>query len=300
MNRIRIASRSSLLAMAQCRLVAEAIRRVAPDVDVTIAPMTTPGDRRRGPLAGAGGKGLFTAELEDALRRGRVDLAVHSAKDLPAAMPDDLTIAAVPPREDPRDALAAARPLALLPSGATVGTGSLRRAALLRAARPDVQATPLRGNVETRLARVLDGKLDAVVMAMAGLLRSGLARRHANWIHPLPAETFIPAAGQAALAVQAAAGRGDVLALLRPLDDAAARAALEAERSVVASLGASCHSCLAVHVACGGAGWRGWAMAARPDGADMQRFEACGPSAAAVGEALRGRMRNAGVEGLLG
>ncbi|HAU36818.1 MAG TPA: hydroxymethylbilane synthase, partial [Phycisphaerales bacterium] len=204
---LRIGTRRSRLATAQATLVVDALRRAHPGLACELAPLLTRGDRRTGPLADAGGKGLFTAELEDALRAGRIHLAVHSAKDMPAEMPAGLVIAAVPDRADPRDALVSRDGLAPadLPRGARVGTGSERRRVQLLALRDDLEIVALRGNVETRLSAALDGALDAVVLAMAGLERVGLAQEHATRVRPLDVATFLPAAGQGALAVQSQA-----------------------------------------------------------------------------------------------
>ena len=199
MQTIRIATRGSQLALAQTGQVAELIRQANPALRTELVAISTRGDRHAGPLAEVGGKGLFTRELEEALRAGTVDLAVHSAKDLPAEMESDFAIAAVPVRQDARDALASrSGPLAELPGGAAVGTGSLRRRAQLLAARPDLNVVPIRGNVETRLLKALgeQAELHAVVLAMAGLNRGGLADKYGDRLFPLDADQVIPAAGQ--------------------------------------------------------------------------------------------------------
>jgi hydroxymethylbilane synthase len=295
---ITIGSRRSQLAMAQSQLVADALLAAWDGLAVEIVGMDTLGDRTAGPLTAIGGKGLFTTELEAALRDGRVDLAIHSAKDLPVDLPADMAIAAVPPREDARDCLVcgkvageagAAGALASLPKGAVVGTSSLRRRAQVLAMRGDLSVVPLRGNVETRVGRALSGEMDAVVLAMAGLRRCGLAARHAEHIIPLELDVFVPAAAQGALAVQCAAARGDVRQLLAAIDHAPSHAALDAERSVLAAMGADCGSCVAVHVApaaAGWAGWAGWAMIADVDGTNLRRFTARGDTAAKAATAL--------------
>ena len=232
MDVIRIASRASQLALAQSRLVAELISAKL-GVRAEIVPMLTRGDTTAGALTAMGGKGLFTAELEAALRQGRVDIAVHSAKDLPADLPGDMSIVACPPRSDPRDALV--RPdgaSADLPAGARVGTSSHRRAAQVLRRWPTARIVPLRGNVETRLGKVLTGELDAAVLAMAGLIRTGLTQRHAGQIHPLALEDFIPAAGQGVLAVQAITENVALAAKLAAIDHPPSRQALLAERTV--------------------------------------------------------------------
>jgi hydroxymethylbilane synthase len=275
MERLRIGTRRSLLARRQAEIVAEALCGCVGGLQVEIVPIVTRGDRTRGPLGPAGGKGLFTTELERALRGGEVDLAVHSAKDLPVAMAGDLAIAAVSPRADPRDALVSSSGtgVADLPVGARVGTSSLRRSAQLRALRGDVEVVPIRGNIETRLSRALEpgrAALDAVVVAMAALERSGLAQRHAGNIHALAIEEFVPAAGQGLLAVQCMAD-GAAAALAAGIDDRLAHQSLAAERETLRGLGADCHSCVGVHVWADGPEWRAWAMVAEADGSELMR-----------------------------
>jgi hydroxymethylbilane synthase len=299
----RIGTRGSPLAMAQARLVAVAIERACPPCRAALVPITTRGDRTAGPLDAVGGKGLFTAELEAALREGRVHLAVHSAKDLPAQMPADLVLAGVPPREDPRDALVTrhGESLADLPPRAAVGTGSLRRAAQLTTIRADLKIVPLRGNVETRVRKLLEdrsdaggGALEAVVLAMAGLKRSGLLETHRERIHALSIEEFIPAAGQGALALQCAAAGAASRAVAERITDADSLAALRAEREVVRALGADCRSCLAVHIRAESGGWRGLAMVAHPDGSDPLRCAAWEAGPAPAAEALLEALRRGG------
>jgi len=304
MRVIRIGTRRSGLAMAQSRLVADAIVARRPGWRVEPAPIETRGDRTFGPLTAAGGKGLFTAELEVQLRAGSLELAVHSAKDMPAAMGDDLCIAAVPPRGDARDALLSRHAgIDALPPGAKVGTGSPRRAALLKAMRPDVEVLAVRGNVETRLSKATgsSAELDAVVLAMAGLIRSGLAEEHAAAIHPLAVEDFIPAAGQGSLVIQAARSGLDteLAAVLQEIGDAAAETALLAERAVLLALEADCHSCLAVHILPAEDQWRGLAMVARPDGSDMLRLQARQSTPDATAEALIEKLLAAGAKELI-
>ena len=286
---LKIGTRRSGLARAQSKCVADLMRAVWPGLELELVSFSTRGDRQGGPLAEVGGKGLFTAELEEALDAGLVDLAVHSAKDLPAEDPPGLIIAATPARHDPCDALVTTHPgLDNLPSGATVGTGSLRRSALLRRLRDDLKIVPLRGNVETRLGKVLGPKpeLDATILAWAGLLRSGLAGRFAGNIHPLPAETFIPAAGQGTLAIQTQADNAEVTKLLAPLNDQATRESLQAERAFLRMLHAGCHSCIAAYIRPADTGWAGDAMLARPDGTDMKTVSAKARTAKETGETL--------------
>jgi hydroxymethylbilane synthase len=285
---LRIATRGSLLAMRQSEMVAQAIRSGS-GVAVELVAIVTTGDRQAGSLADAGGKGLFTAELEEALRAGRVDVAVHSAKDMPAVLGEEFAILAVPSRADPRDAVVSRHgPLESLPPGARVGTGSPRRAAQLLAARRDLRIEPVRGNVDTRVRKALgDGaELDAVVLAMAGLDRSGLREQFGPCIHPLPLEQCIPAPGQGVLAIESLAAAGKAAKLAALLEDADSRQALQAEREVVRRLQADCRSCLAVHVAPGDDGWHGLTLAADKAGKRRLRVEWWGDSAAEVGEEL--------------
>jgi hydroxymethylbilane synthase len=244
MRAVRTATRGSELALWQARHVAQRVEALL-DVATEIVPLKTSGDRLRDvPLAELGGKGLFVKEIEEALLEGRADLAVHSAKDLPALQRPELVLAAFPERADPRDALVAREPgatLAGLRRGARVGTGSVRRAAQLRRARPDLEVVPLRGNVPTRLRRLDAEGLDAVVLACAGLERLGLAARIAERIAP---EAVLPAVAQGALAVQAR--RDDPLAArLAALDHAPSARRVAAERSFLEGVGGDCNVPLA-------------------------------------------------------
>ncbi len=232
--RLRLGTRGSALAVGQSELVADALR--ANGHDVELVRIRTGGDVETGSLASLGGLGVFAAELRRAILDGRVDFAVHSLKDLPTAAVPGLTIAAVPAREDPRDVLCGrdGATLATLPAGATVGTGSPRRVAQLRAQRPDLRYVDVRGNVGTRLARVAEGDLDAVVLAAAGLRRLGLER------HVTDLLGILPAPGQGALALECRLDDAGVIGALAELDDADTRAAVEAERAVLAGLGGGC------------------------------------------------------------
>lgn len=234
---LRLGTRRSTLARTQSSTVADWLR--ARGHVVELVEILTHGDVTQAPLAQIGGTGVFASALRAALQRGEVDLAVHSLKDLPTAGEPGLTIAAIPPRADPRDALCARDHLTLdqLPSRAKVGTGSARRAAQLHLARPDLRIEQLRGNVETRLASVSTGTFDAVILAAAGLSRLGLLDRASEL---LPPTTMLPAAGQGALAVEIRADRDDVRAALADLDDPDTRDATTAERALLAELEAGC------------------------------------------------------------
>ena len=242
---IRIGTRGSPLALAQAREVqsklAEALS--APRDNFPIVEIKTSGDKILDrPLSEVGGKGLFTKEIEEALYARTVDIAVHSMKDLETVMPPGLEIGAVLPREDVRDVLLGAESIALLPAGARVGTSAPRRAAQLLHARPDCSVIPFRGNVATRLAKLAAGEADATFLAAAGLNRLG----ETGTGHPLPADEWLPAPGQGAIAIECRADDQDVQGLLADIDDLPSRAAVMAERALLAALGGNCHSAIAV------------------------------------------------------
>jgi len=234
---IRVGTRGSALALAQARLVAS---RIGDDAELVV--ISTAGDKSARPIRELG-DGAFVAALEDALRRGEVDVAVHSLKDVPTADADDLVIAAIPVREDPRDLLVSSTRggLASLPRGALVGTSSPRRAAFLRSARPDVVVAEIRGNVETRLRKVQAGEFDATILALAGLRRLGLPFADDE---VLPTSVMLPAPGQGALAIQCRTDAHLLRGRLGALDDRATRVGVTAERALLRSLGASCELAL--------------------------------------------------------
>ena len=239
---LRLGTRRSKLAMAQSGQVAEAVREVT-GRPVELVEITTYGDTSREHLAQIGGTGVFVAALREALARGEVDFAVHSLKDLPTEQPAELVLAALPVREDPRDVLVARDDLKFtdLPRGARIGTGSPRRMAQLnayaRAHGLDIETVPIRGNVDTRIRYVRDGELDAVVLAAAGLHRIGRIEEVTDF---LSVDTVLPAPGQGALAIECSAQRADLIAALGELDDPFTRAAVTAERSLLAALEAGC------------------------------------------------------------
>ncbi|HET7033583.1 MAG TPA: hydroxymethylbilane synthase, partial [Casimicrobiaceae bacterium] len=251
----------------------------------------TQGDRVQDrSLAEIGGKGLFIKELELALAEGRADLAVHSLKDVPMEMPEGFTLAAVSEREDPRDALVSNRYLDLagLPGGARVGTSSLRREAQLRERDPLLSIQPLRGNVNTRLAKLDRGDYDAIILAAAGLRRLGLAARIASLLDP---EEFLPAAGQGALALECSSDREDVVAALRPLADRETTLATTAERAFARTLSGTCHTPLAAYAIFRRDELWLRGLLASQDGADVMRGELSGATvseqdADALGRAL--------------
>ncbi|MDT3724398.1 hydroxymethylbilane synthase [Streptomyces sp. DSM 41972] len=239
---LRLGTRRSKLAMAQSGQVADAVSQVT-GRPVELVEITTYGDVSREHLAQIGGTGVFVAALREALARGEVDFAVHSLKDLPTTQPDELVVAAIPVREDPRDVIIARDALKLtdLPRGARIGTGSPRRMAQLNAyARThglDFETVPIRGNVDTRIGYVTKGDLDAVVLAAAGLNRVGRSDEVTDF---LSVDTILPAPGQGALAVETTADNADLIAALAQLDDPLTRAAVTAERSLLAALEAGC------------------------------------------------------------
>jgi hydroxymethylbilane synthase len=246
---LRLGSRGSPLALVQARQAQSAIAKacgVAPEA-IEIKVIRTSGDKSQDePLSDAGGKGLFTKEIEEALLAGVIDIAVHSSKDLPAFLPAGLSLAAFLPREDPRDALVSseANSLGELPQNALVGTSSPRRQALLKRIRPDLRIAPMRGNVETRLRKIEAGEVDATVLAAAGLKRLGLLAAASA---VLEVDEFLPAAGQGAIALETRADGDTIRALVGAVDDADTATALAAERAFLAALGGSCRTPIAGH-----------------------------------------------------
>lgn len=277
---------------------------------VEIVVIRTTGDRIQNvPLSEVGGKGLFTKELEEALLAGEVDLAVHSMKDMPSELPAGLSLVSVPERADPRDALVlpAGREavsfepgLPFLPRGAVVGTSSLRRKAQLLALRPDLRILPLRGNVDTRLARLDAGHegLEAILLACAGLTRLGLGHRVSL---AFPPEALVPAVGQGALALEAVSDRGDLAALLGALAHPATRFATEAERAFLGSLEGNCQVPLAGHATVSGGRLHLDGLVAATDGSRVlrDRVEGSVVDAEALGVVLAGRLLEAGADSLL-
>lgn len=305
---LTIATRGSLLARTQTNSMADALRAAHPGLVVEILELTTTGDRVQDkPLPQVGGKGLFTLELEEALRTGRADLAVHSLKDLPTDLPADLILAAVPPREDPHDALVLragslpadeSDPLRSLPPGARVGTSSTRRYAFLRHCRPDLVIEPVRGNLDTRLRKLDEGQYDAILLAAAGLRRLGWGERISAL---LPSESFVPAPAQGALGIESRAGDQRVLDLLAALNDGPTRAAACAERAFLAALGGGCLLPVGALGTLAGEGLVLRTAIASPDGTELMVETAVGP--ADQGEELATRhaaaMLAAGAERLL-
>ena len=284
---MRIGTRGSALALAQAGWVAE---RLGPQAE--LVPIRTSGDRDRRPL---GDKSRFVKEIEDALLAGEVDLAVHSAKDVPARLPDGLAIVGVPERANARDSLCGALSLDDLPEGATVGTSSLRRRSQLLALRRGLDVRDLRGNVDTRLRRLADGELDAAVLAAAGLERLGRSEEGV----PLP--ELIPAPGQGCLALEARVDDSGAVEAAATLTDRPALTCLTAERAVVADLGASCRTPVGAHAVVSERSLHLSAFVGMPDGSEWTRDEQEGSAAdpRALGERVAERLLAAGAARLL-
>jgi hydroxymethylbilane synthase len=283
---VRLGTRGSALALAQAREVAAALG------GAEVVTITTSGDRDRA----RGDKERWVREIDAALLRGDVDLAVHSAKDVPAKLADGIVIAAVPSRADPRDALCGAAGLADLADGARVGTSSLRRAAQLRALRGDLEILELRGNVDTRLGRLAAGDYDAIVLALAGLQRLGRGAEATGTL-----DEMVPAAGQGALAVTVRTGDAEARAAVEPLSDPAAARTLAAERALVSALDADCHTPMGAHAIAGdGDGLVLRAFVGAPDGGMWVRDELRGSDPEALGAEVARRLRAAGADEVLG
>jgi hydroxymethylbilane synthase len=289
---IRIGTRRSRLAMAQAEEVAYHLALLG--VETELVPMQTAGDRREGPFAKGGLKGTFVAEIVQALQRGDVDLAVHSAKDLPSDDPDGVVVAAVPERADPFDVLVSRG--GALEAGAVVGTSSLRRQAQLRRSRPELAVREIRGNVDSRLARLDRGELDGLVLAAAGLARLGLQPGHAV---PFPLEEMVPAPGQGCLAIQARADDPATLEIAAKLDHHRSRVAYEAERALVTALGGDCMLPLGAYAERRDDAVRLLGVVIRPDGSELLWGQAEAPDPREVASAVADVLRAAGADDIL-
>jgi hydroxymethylbilane synthase len=281
---LRIGTRGSPLALVQARMVRDRLAAVlagATDA-IELKIIRTTGDTIVDrPLAEEGGKGLFTKEIEEALIRGDVDLAVHSAKDVPTFLPRGLMLAACLEREDPRDVFISkkAKTIQDLPQRAKVGTASLRRQAIMMRARPDLEVAPLRGNVETRLRKLDDGEADAIILALAGLKRLGLDGRATRI---MSAEEFLPAAGQGAIAIETREDDTATRALLARIDHADTSTAVAAERAFLAVLDGSCKTPIGAHAEIEGEALRFRGLIARPDGSAAHDISAAGKRGDAI------------------
>lgn len=294
-----IGSRGSKLALTQTHWVRDLLLGLEAGLEVEVREIRTTGDVTTGSLRSFGGQGVFTVELENALLDGRIDLAIHSLKDLPTQMHSDLVLVATPEREDVRDALIGPNVSSLddLPVGARLGTGSLRRQAQLKALRPDLEVADIRGNLDTRISKAMRGEYDAVVLAVAGLNRLGWQERIGAY---LTLDQVLPAAGQGALGLQMRAGH-PLQATVALLDHAPTTASVQAERSLLQSLRAGCHAPVAA-----------WgrlaedqlvldALVGHPEGTQLLRARLSAPpaDAAATGERLAGTLREQGADALL-
>jgi hydroxymethylbilane synthase len=278
---IVIGSRGSALALWQARHIAARLQELGAETRIEI--IKTSGDKiQDAPLAKAGGKALFTKEIEEALLAGSIDLAVHSMKDVPTGLPAGLTLAAIPPREEPRDALVGGS-VQDLREGRRVGTSSLRRSAQLRAHQPGLCIEMLRGNVDTRLRKLDERQYDAIVLAAAGLRRLGWQDRIGELI---PVEIMCPAVGQGALAVETRNDGGAAQTLAAALDDPVTRAAVTAERALLEVLGGGCQVPVGAHAWRENHQVRMIAIVARPDGSQLVRGELMGVDPAETGAAL--------------
>jgi hydroxymethylbilane synthase len=304
MTAIRLGTRASALALAQSRLVADRLRSQVSDY-VVLVEITSEGDRDHSPLAQIGGTGVFVSALRDALVAGEIDVAVHSLKDLPTARTPDLRLAAIPEREDPRDVVVARDGLELaeLPGGSVVGTGSPRRAAQIRALGLGFRVDPIRGNVDTRIRLVQQRRVDAVVLARAGLSRLGRLHEVTETLDPL---LMLPAPGQGALAVECRASDAPLIAGLSALDHPGTRSAVTAERSLLAALEAGCTAPVGAlaQIAPGDAGEELWlqAVVAATDGSRIVRMSITGApgEASELGQKLAQDMLAEGVGALTG
>jgi hydroxymethylbilane synthase len=266
---IRIGSRGSALARWQAEHIAAQLRTRGEEVSIEI--VVTTGDRmQQSPFAQLGTKGMFTKEIEEALADGCIDLAVHSLKDLPTVLSPEFEIACIPPRADARDAYVSVgyEQFATLPHGAVVGTSSLRRQALLRALRPDLDVRELRGNVDTRLRKLQEGQYDAIVLAAAGLDRLQQTQHLRARFSP---EEMCPAAGQGALAIECRTTDAQTRKVVAALDHAPTRFAVTLERATLARLEGGCHVPIGVHCAPQGTDWQATAVVAHPDGSRILR-----------------------------
>jgi hydroxymethylbilane synthase len=276
---IVIGSRGSQLALWQARHIQSLL-----NVETRIEIIKTTGDKIQDvPLSQVGGKGLFTKEIEEALLDGRIDLAVHSLKDMPSELPAGLVLSAIPEREDPRDALLGAP----LRPGGRVGTSSLRRSVQLQAMHRGVSIETLRGNLDTRIRKLDEGQYDTIILAAAGLRRLGWADRISELI---PVDVMIPAVGQGALAIETRDDQGEAHRIARTLEHEASRIAITAERAFLAVFGGGCQVPIGAHATISGSGIRLRAFVSEPDGSNVKRGEETGTDPVGVGQALAKRL----------
>lgn len=303
-QKIVIGTRGSKLALWQTNWVKGELERLHPGIEITIEIISTKGDRVQDvslPKLGEQGKGLFTKELEDAMSEGRIDLAVHSLKDLPTELPEGLHIGAISEREDVRDALVARNGIGSfneLPQGAIIGTSSLRRQAQIKAARLDLALLPVRGNVDTRLRKLDEGEFDAIILASAGLSRLGFAERITE---RLSAELVLPAVGQGALAIETRSDDERINKIVAAINHKETRLACEAERAFLKGLGGGCLVPIAAHARIEADALMLKGLVARPDGAEIIRDETSGKAedAQSIGQALADELLKRGADRIL-
>jgi len=299
MSRLLIATRRSRLALWQAEHIKARLEQLHAGLAVDLLPMSTRGDELLDQrLDQAGGKGLFVKELENAMLAGRADLAVHSMKDVPADLPAGFTLAAITAREDPRDAFVSRSYSSLeeMPEGSVIGTSSLRRSTQIAARHPTLRIALLRGNVETRLAKLDRGEYDAIVLAVAGLVRLGLAARIRS---RLGADESLPAPGQGALGIECLQSRQEVVSLLEPLADRATTLCVRAERAVSRALGGSCTLPLAAYAESANGRIQLRALVASADGKRIARAEAAGDDPESLGAAVVEVLRERGATEIL-
>lgn len=299
MKTVSVGTRKSVLAQTQTHWVLDRLKELQPNWNWRVEKIITKGDRiLHVTLSKLGGKGLFIKEIEEALLEGRIDLAVHSMKDLPAEMPGGLTIAAVTHREDPRDCLISRTGLGLdeLPSGSVVGTSSLRRQAQILGRRPDLEVKPVRGNVDTRLRKLEEGQFDAIVLARAGLSRLGLEGRITE---VLTVDKMLPAVGQGALAVQCRSRDESVLRLIRRINDPKTEKAVRAERAFLHAFQGGCHLPVAAFAQVEGEKVYLEGLVASPDGCQVLRDGQEGDCPEEVGCRLAEQLLRQGADSIL-
>ena len=297
MAKLRIGSRGSQLAVWQANHVAELVRKRGDEVSIEM--IKTTGDKiTEVALSKVGTKGMFTKEIEEALAEERIDLAVHSLKDLPTELSPEFTLAAILPREDARDAFVSQKHEAfgILPKGARVGTSSLRREAQLRALRSDLDVVPLRGNVDTRLRKLEGGEFDAIILAAAGLKRLG---REEMLRELLPLDEMCPAAGQGALAIEVRTGDASTTHAISFVDDAASRAATSCERALLNGLGGGCQVPIGAHAEFSGEQLGLTAVVASPDGRRVLRERQLDKDPQKLGRAVARELLGKGAQDIL-
>ena len=274
-RRVAVGSRASPLSLVQTEEILTPLRKLHPDVTFEVVTITTRGDRDKSAPLLSMERGMFVKEIESRLLSGDIDFAVHSAKDVPALLPEGLELAAFGPRQDPRDVLIDrwSAPFAELPKGARIGTSSPRRTAQLKVLRPDVEIKPIRGNVGTRVDKASSDEYDGVVLAAAGLLRLGMAERVSEYLSP---DVCTPDAGQGALAIEARESDIEILELLAAVDDGPTNTTVTAERAFVEAIGGGCQVPVAAYATLNGAQLQISTMAATPDGSRLFRTQTVG------------------------